>query len=254
MTQRRRRRRRDRRRLLRARCAEAQGRRRRGDAARATTERRPGAHARPHDPHRPVRRPLRRGARRAHARSRSRTQPHGIDLGPMVPRVREVARARRRAASSSRPPYITRRPPAPRGRGSTATADGLVLVSRRHLRSNNSWMHNVTVLVKGKDRCTLLDPSRRRRARRRRRRRARARQLRGRQRRGAGRGERRDDAGRRVAAPRLGSRQGRHPAVGRPRARRREQQPARARRHLVDVLSGNAAVNGIPVEVAPVSR
>jgi anaerobic selenocysteine-containing dehydrogenase len=31
----------------------------------------------------------------------------------------------------------------------------LVLVGRRHLRSNNSWMHNVEVLVKGKDRCTL---------------------------------------------------------------------------------------------------
>src|SRR6185295_10777301 len=30
------------------------------------------------------------------------------------------------------------------------------LTSRRHVRSNNSWMHNVTVLVKGKDRCTLL--------------------------------------------------------------------------------------------------
>jgi anaerobic selenocysteine-containing dehydrogenase len=34
--------------------------------------------------------------------------------------------------------------------------DSLVLTSRRHLRSNNSWMHNVKVLVKGKDRCTLL--------------------------------------------------------------------------------------------------
>jgi anaerobic selenocysteine-containing dehydrogenase len=33
---------------------------------------------------------------------------------------------------------------------------GLVLISRRHVRSNNSWMHNVKVLVKGKDRCTLL--------------------------------------------------------------------------------------------------
>lgn len=31
----------------------------------------------------------------------------------------------------------------------------LVLVSRRHLRSMNSWMHNVDTLVKGKDRCTL---------------------------------------------------------------------------------------------------
>ena len=34
-------------------------------------------------------------------------------------------------------------------------AGGLVLVGRRHLRSNNSWMHNVNVLVKGKERCTL---------------------------------------------------------------------------------------------------
>ena len=31
----------------------------------------------------------------------------------------------------------------------------MVLVGRRHVRSNNSWMHNVDVLVKGKDRCTL---------------------------------------------------------------------------------------------------
>jgi anaerobic selenocysteine-containing dehydrogenase len=30
-----------------------------------------------------------------------------------------------------------------------------VLVGRRHLRSNNSWMHNFEVLVKGKPRCTL---------------------------------------------------------------------------------------------------
>jgi anaerobic selenocysteine-containing dehydrogenase len=32
---------------------------------------------------------------------------------------------------------------------------GMVLVGRRHLRSNNSWMHNVKVLVKGAPRCTL---------------------------------------------------------------------------------------------------
>src|SRR5581483_5635857 len=31
-----------------------------------------------------------------------------------------------------------------------------VLIGRRQLRSNNSWMHNVDVLVKGKPRCTLL--------------------------------------------------------------------------------------------------
>jgi anaerobic selenocysteine-containing dehydrogenase len=31
----------------------------------------------------------------------------------------------------------------------------MTLVGRRDLRSNNSWMHNVEVLVKGKPRCTV---------------------------------------------------------------------------------------------------
>jgi anaerobic selenocysteine-containing dehydrogenase len=35
-------------------------------------------------------------------------------------------------------------------------SEELVLVSRRHLRSNNSWLHNVGPLMKGRDRCTLL--------------------------------------------------------------------------------------------------
>jgi anaerobic selenocysteine-containing dehydrogenase len=30
----------------------------------------------------------------------------------------------------------------------------MVLIGRRQLRSNNSWMHNIEPLVKGKDRCT----------------------------------------------------------------------------------------------------
>ena len=32
----------------------------------------------------------------------------------------------------------------------------LRLIGRRHLRSNNSWMHNIEPLVKGRDRCTVL--------------------------------------------------------------------------------------------------
>nr|MDP9164549.1 molybdopterin dinucleotide-binding protein [Actinomycetota bacterium] len=35
-------------------------------------------------------------------------------------------------------------------------ASKFVLTSRRHLRSNNSWLHNVPSLMRGKDRCTLL--------------------------------------------------------------------------------------------------
>lgn len=32
----------------------------------------------------------------------------------------------------------------------------LQLIGRRHLRSNNSWLHNVPAMVKGRDRCTAL--------------------------------------------------------------------------------------------------
>jgi anaerobic selenocysteine-containing dehydrogenase len=35
-------------------------------------------------------------------------------------------------------------------------ADTLLLIGRRHLRSNNSWMHNCRRLMGGKERCTLL--------------------------------------------------------------------------------------------------
>ena len=34
-------------------------------------------------------------------------------------------------------------------------ANGIVLIGRRHLRSNNSWMHNLPHLVRGKSRCTM---------------------------------------------------------------------------------------------------
>ena len=39
--------------------------------------------------------------------------------------------------------------------GRASAAEGLVLIGRRQLRDNNSWMHNVPRLMKGRDRCTL---------------------------------------------------------------------------------------------------
>lgn len=79
---------------------------------------------------------------------------HGIDLGPMVSRLAEILQT-----SSGRvelaPPYITADIPRLRARLARPREE-LVLVSRRHVRSKNSWMHNVDVLVKGRDRCTLL--------------------------------------------------------------------------------------------------
>jgi anaerobic selenocysteine-containing dehydrogenase len=83
-----------------------------------------------------------------------RDRPHGIDMGPMVPRAREIV-ATRSGKIELAPDYIVADVPRLRQRLDRAT-DSLVLVSRRHLRSNNSWMHNVKVLMKGKDRCTLL--------------------------------------------------------------------------------------------------
>jgi anaerobic selenocysteine-containing dehydrogenase len=80
--------------------------------------------------------------------------PAGIDLGPMTPRMpavlrtpsgrielapaaclADMARARERLAE-----------PAPE----------LVIIGRREVRSNNSWMHNLPTLAKGPERCTLL--------------------------------------------------------------------------------------------------
>lgn len=37
-----------------------------------------------------------------------------------------------------------------------AGSDEMLLIGRRQLRSNNSWMHNCPSLMKGRDRCTLL--------------------------------------------------------------------------------------------------
>jgi anaerobic selenocysteine-containing dehydrogenase len=79
---------------------------------------------------------------------------HGVDLGPLRPNLLRRLATRdgrvqlapqlhvqdlQRAAAALR----TAQPP-------------LVLIGRRHVRSNNSWLHNSQRLVKGKPRCTLL--------------------------------------------------------------------------------------------------
>jgi anaerobic selenocysteine-containing dehydrogenase len=79
---------------------------------------------------------------------------HGIDLGPMVPRLDEVIGTPSGKVELA-PPYIVGDLPRLRD-ALDRDPDGYVLVSRRHIRSKNSWMHNVKVLVKGKDRCTLI--------------------------------------------------------------------------------------------------
>jgi len=100
------------------------------------------------------------GFRSAHKLSVSKLEanPHGIDLGPLEPSlpgrlmtpdhriqlapdvlVRDLARVESELLSTPRA-----------GNGE------LLLIGRRDLRSNNSWMHNSQRLVKGPERCTLL--------------------------------------------------------------------------------------------------
>ena len=79
--------------------------------------------------------------------------PHGIDLGPLQPRIPEVLRTASATVELCVPPLVA---DVDRLRAALDRQHhDLVLIGRRHLRSNNSWMHNVPALVKGRDRCTL---------------------------------------------------------------------------------------------------
>jgi anaerobic selenocysteine-containing dehydrogenase len=80
---------------------------------------------------------------------------HGIDLGPMRPRLPDVLRTPSGKIELT-PPEIVADVERLRADLEAASNGDMVLIGRRQLRSNNSWMHNLPPLVKGKDRCTLL--------------------------------------------------------------------------------------------------
>ncbi|MEV6754191.1 molybdopterin-dependent oxidoreductase [Streptomyces sp. NPDC051214] len=79
--------------------------------------------------------------------------PHGIDLGPLQPRLPQVLRTRSGRVELFPAPIADDLPRLTNALH--AAPDELVLVGRRHLRSNNSWMHNVRSLTGGSNRCTL---------------------------------------------------------------------------------------------------
>jgi anaerobic selenocysteine-containing dehydrogenase len=80
-------------------------------------------------------------------------EPHGVDLGPLEPRLPDVLRTPSGMVELAPEPLVAdvERLRSAMGR----PAGGMRLIGRRDLRSNNSWMHNVEVLVKGRPRCTL---------------------------------------------------------------------------------------------------
>jgi anaerobic selenocysteine-containing dehydrogenase len=83
-----------------------------------------------------------------------RAAQHGIDLGPLAPRIPELLQTRSGRIELAPQPILDDLPRLARALESTPES-GLLLIGRRDLRSNNSWMHNLVPLVKGPARCTL---------------------------------------------------------------------------------------------------
>ena len=79
--------------------------------------------------------------------------PHGIDLGALEPRIPEVLRTPSGKVELV-PEQIAADVPRLEAALDRSVNGGMVLIGRRQLRSNNSWMHNLEPLVKGKERCT----------------------------------------------------------------------------------------------------
>ncbi len=82
--------------------------------------------------------------------------PHGLDLGPLEPGVaRRVFHRDGRVRLAAEPllaafDALVDELPRP------IPQDELLLVGRREVRTNNSWMHNLPSLVSGRERCVLF--------------------------------------------------------------------------------------------------
>jgi anaerobic selenocysteine-containing dehydrogenase len=90
--------------------------------------------------------------------ARLQDEPHGVDLGPLQPRIPQVLRTPSGKIELA-PELITADVPRLRAalrQPRNGAGGGLVLIGRRQLRSNNSWMHNLEPMVKGRERCTML--------------------------------------------------------------------------------------------------
>ena len=92
---------------------------------------------------------------------RLKDNPHGIDLGPLMPRIPEVLRTPSGMVELAPEEILA---DIPRLYASLGRRDeGFLLIGRRHLRSNNSWMHNAPGAVRRHQPLHAADPSRRRR-------------------------------------------------------------------------------------------
>lgn len=86
--------------------------------------------------------------------SRLRSERHGVDLGPLVPRLPRALRTKGRRIDAA--PALFVGALSALGESPRPAEGTLALIGRRQLRSCNSWMHNVPRLMSGRERCTLL--------------------------------------------------------------------------------------------------
>ena len=84
-------------------------------------------------------------------------KPHSLDLGPLEPCFPERLYTNDKKINLAPEVFLSDlNRLAQRLRQETPGEDQLLLIGRRQIRSNNSWMHNSPRLMKGSDRCTLL--------------------------------------------------------------------------------------------------
>lgn len=81
--------------------------------------------------------------------------PGAIDLGPLAPQLPERLQTPDKKIVCA-PEQCFNDLVRFQKKLSTTPDSGLMLIGRRHLRSNNSWLHNSRRLLKGPDRCTLM--------------------------------------------------------------------------------------------------
>ena len=165
-----------------------------------------------------------------------RAKPHGIDLGPLEPRLPEALRTPSGKVELAPEPLVAdverlRAAMAANGDG------GMVLIGRRHLRSNNSWMNHLPLLASGPDRCTAQLSS------------ADAARL------GIATGQRVRVSARTgaIELPAEVTDDVMPGVVSIPHGWEHANSNVLADERLVEPLTGTAVLNGIPVEVAPVA-
>jgi anaerobic selenocysteine-containing dehydrogenase len=85
--------------------------------------------------------------------------PHGIDLGPLQSCLPDRLRTSDKKINCAPEMLISdlaRFAESLSASRKDEAASGLLLIGRRHIRSNNSWLHNSARLIKGPNRCTLM--------------------------------------------------------------------------------------------------